>query len=751
LNAARTGRILMNVVMRSSWLVAGGAVLGSLAAGCGSGGGREPASLGVAASLEPSGTTVVASRLTTLEDAIFDQPPSGWYGVAASRDHYLVISQSLGAFVGGYGPRAYVMRDDRVVNPNGTELPGRIPPGLPFQNVAANTGTSWLAFVGAALSVLDLEGNLISTSTLPITARAILWAGDRALVVGAAASAGTYAGIQQGLFLDDAGQPLGDVFDIAPGPTPLHGGAAFDGSRFLIEYSTTDGVFAVGVAKDGRHGPAVQIATDSGDPYGYGLGRNVLSDGRSFLLLYRGSTDDPATLSALHYRTASVDSSLTVTVSEPHIDTQLNANVMTEAYVGDRYLLMDDYHNTNLSVTHDGTPQGPAFTWHPFADDQAAGYAVAADADGSGPLAIDFTGRASRLDESLGLRDDPPMQWGLGPEVLGFAGAIFDGEQFRVEWTDESRASVRTVAVDAGGSILDPGAVGLTGANAVTSGRWLASNGSSVLRLSPGSQAATLTQSDGSVVPVDLSGIGLGTGYNPAVASNGTDYLVAAAEGTTSVAHVSAEGVVLGTKTISVPASANLVFDGKQWLAASNAYSRLQVTAFAADLTPTAPANLLTVPGDLGTWLSLASNGAGALLVWIAHPGPDYQHYEVYASRLSQDLTLLDAPGVLLGTTCLWQPPSAISDGTSYWVSWPEEGTCRPTVRRLAAEPAGGSLLLDDAPVVFADPPINGTVLAAAPGGPVLMVEYPYYSGPLRERVLAVGAPTAYDVIGATL
>lgn len=731
--------------MRTSLALLVGSLFAGFLAGCSQATSQGPEPLGKSTSLEPLGSTIIASRLVTLEDAVFDEGPAGAYAVATSRGHHLLISQSTGAFVGGYGPRAYVMRDNRLLNPNGTELPGKIPPGSIGQ-AAVGTGTHWLAVVSSELSVLDLEGNLVSSSALPFNGRALVWGKDRALVLGASVDASTDAGIQQGQFLDDAGQPLGAVFDIAPGATLLRGGAAFDGSHFVVEYATAEGVFAVAVSSAGALGTPVKIASDNGTSAG--LAMSVLSDGQSFVLLYQRSTDDPAgSPTGPHYRIATVDDSLALTVGDQQIAEGLNPNVTRGAYLDGHYLLADYYNLMAVTFDHDGTQQGPAFSWRPFGD-ETVGFTVSASDDGSSPVVVDTVGHVSRLNGDLNPLDNPPVQFGLGPEMLGISGAAFDGANFRVEWQDAARSSVRSTGVASNGTLLAPGVQALGGANAGASGRYMASNGSSVLRLLAGSSAATLTQSDGSVVSVDLSALAITSNDNQAVVTNGTDYLVGATSDSTRLALVSAGGAVTHTVTLPVAGTPNLAFDGAQWVVAGSGDGAISVTPLAADLTAGTTHSLLTVPGDLGTWLTITTNGAGSFLAWVAHVDDQYQ---VYGSRLSQDLTLLDAPGVLLGSTFAWNPPVAVSDGTNYWVSWPDAGTSRPAVRRIASAPADGNILLDASPFVPADPPMGWATLAAQPGGPVLLVENAYLNGPVRERVLTVGDPTAASVVGAGL
>ncbi|HTQ06679.1 MAG TPA: hypothetical protein VMI54_22640 [Polyangiaceae bacterium] len=723
---------------------------GSFAVGCASSASDGQQPLGKVTSTEPLGTAIVASRLVTLEDAVFDQTPAGGYAAATSRGHHLLISESTGAFVGGYGPRAYVFRDDRNVNPQGTELAGKAVAG--FGNagpLAINSGTHWLALVGSELSVLDLDGNLVASRTLPFTPLSLVWGGDRALVLGSPADPDSYSGVQQGLFVDDSGQALGNVFDVTGGATLLKGGVAFDGAHFLVQYSTAAGAFVVALSSSGDHGAPVQIASDGQDG-SYGVAIGVVSDGQHFLVAYARSSDDPSgSQSGPHYRIATVDDALGVTVSDQQIAAGLNSNVTRVTFVEGRYLLSDYYNAVALSVGTDGNPQGAAFSFNPFPSQGTVGFAISADADGTSPIAYDPVGDATRIGDGLAVLDNPPLAYGLGPAAPGVSGATFDGDRFQVEWQDTARDSVRSVGVNATGTVVAPGTQALGGANAAASGRWMASNGSSVLRLLAGSSAATLTKSDGAVVSVDLSALALGPGYDPKVATDGTNYLVASSNTNIALALVAPDGTVTRTTSLNAVGAPNAVFDGTQWLVATGAYGQLDVTPVSADLTtPGTTQSLLTVPGDDGTWVSIASNGSGSFIAWLAHLDDQYQ---VYGSRLSTGLTLLDAPGVLLGTSYSWNPPSMTSDGTNYWVAWPAGANSAPAVRRIASEATNGNILLDTDPFVLADPPMGWATLAAQPGGPVLLVENPYGGGPVLERVLTVGDPGAGNVVGAGL
>jgi hypothetical protein len=496
-----------------TWAAVDSLAVGLLAVSCVEPGSTDP-TLAQVKSQELSETVIVATRLNTLEDAIFNQPPSGWYGVGIDRGHFLFISQSLGSFAGGYGPRAYVTRDDRVVNPEGTELAGQLPPWMPIDQAAVHTGTHWLAFVGRSLSVLGLEGDLVATRELALSGRAIVRGGERTLILGAAPDAGYYGGIQQGQFLNDEGVPLGPVFDIAPGATLLRGGAAYNGAHFVVEYSTPDGVFAVAVSDAGEHGEPVQIATGRGDPNDYGLAMNVLTDGEGFLLTYQRSYDDPTgTPQGPHFRTASVGDSLELIVGEQQIEEGPNPEGMRSAFIGGRYRFLT-----------------------------GAEYAIYAAADGTSPVMLGFSGAAVRLAEDLTDLGEPVLNFGTGPQPLGASGATFDGDHFVIEWNDPARASVRTIDFSTSGASLTEGPVALEGANAATSARFIASNGSSVLRLLVGSSAATLTGSEGTVATVDLSALALGDGYNPSVATDGTDYLVASSNTGVRLARISSEG-----------------------------------------------------------------------------------------------------------------------------------------------------------------------------------------------------------------
>ena len=126
-----------------------------------------------------------------------------------------------------------------------------------------------------------------------------------------------------------------------------------------------------------------------------------------------------------------------------------------------------------------------------------------------------------------------------------------------------------------------------------------------------------------------------------------------------------------------------------------------------------------------------------SLLVWSVIA--DSVTSKVYCSRVSRDLELLDAPGVLLGNAGQNDAPLVTWDGTYFWVIWPEQWTYRGLVQLVSPEPVGGSILLEESPFIIPGLPISSfSGLVARPGGPVLFAMSPYFSGAMRTMLLNV-------------
>ena len=537
--------------------------------GCGSA--TEEGRLGQ--SNQPLSTRIFASTPTELEPAIIDVPPSGVFAMASFGTSHMIVMQSHTAESGGYGPRAYVVHDGTVANPEGSGFTTALFTLASLKKLALGTGTHWFYAQGKELFVFNIDGSLKGVEPLPFDAHQIAWADDRALLVGA----------EQGQFLDERGRPLGDAFDITAAPTLRNGGLAFDGSNFLLEYSTVEGVFAIGISPTGSVGSPVTVRTVAGQPYDYGHGHSLLSDRQGkFLVLY---DDFVNSTSLLRYRTATVDSSLGVTLGAEQVANGINPGVGSADFLGGRYVFIDRFRNRALYVSRDGIAQGSFFAWTPWSNAQS--YELSASADGGSAVLADFAGLVSRVTANLAIVDNPRLQVGLGPNDLGHGSAAFDGLKFWVSWSDMGRSAIRGAQVGVDGATLAPGPATLaTSQNKEPT--WLVSNGSSVLHFRHSTRSAVLKNPDGSAVTVDFPMFQEGDTW-PSLTSNGDDYLVVSPRNAIGVAVlVSSSGTIERSVEFAAGVSPSATFDGEKYLVAFSgragpSSTGLHVMSFSSD------------------------------------------------------------------------------------------------------------------------------------------------------------------------
>jgi hypothetical protein len=328
-----------------------------------------------------------------------------------------------------------------------------------------------------------------------------------------------------------------------------------------------------------------------------------------------------------------------------------------------------------------------------------------------------------------------------------------------VNWFDAGRSSARAASVDLDGAIVAPGVTSLDGWR--NGYQLLVMNRSSMLRYDIENHSAFITLSNTTTTMVDVPSLADYFGA-PSATTNGEDFLVAAS---------TPQGLVLvrikpdGT-TSSVTISGDkpsVTFDGANYLVSNVQKSEepdanghyeytIRVVSLTPDLTAGTPKPMLTVRSRISPIPTLVSGGDHSLLVWsTALVGSD----ELFCSRVSRHLELLDAPGVRLGESGAARP-GITWDGASYWVTWPkvtwvDDLTYLPAVQLVSPDPVDGNVLLLPEPVVVSDRAIGGVETAVArPGGPVLFVMSPYAYGAMSRMVLWArplreGAPTFGD------
>jgi len=685
---------------------------------------------------EALASTISVSAAVPVEDPIYDNPPYSWYTLASTPNRHLMVMQSPSQVLGGYSAVAFVVRNSTIVNGHGTRLDQPVPFFSPVENAATFSGTRWLIVLGNTLYALNTDGALVSTTALPFDARAIVWGTDRALVVGASSDSPSGSGPNQALFVDAAGRLCGAPFSVVTGSTQLHSGLGFDGSRFLLEYSTLGAVSAVAISTRGDVGTPVELAAEPDDPYGYGDAVGVLSDGHRFLASYLTASD-----SGLHYRLLRANGHLDINADDERVLDDVSGPVTRGAFIGGRYVFLDYSLQRVAAVATTGKEIGTATSYGP-----GAGYigdTLSAAPDGTNPMLLNFDGSFTNLSSKL-TPVGSTAQVGLGPDDESSPAAVFNGKDFTLEWADFGRASSRREHVARDGTRATP-AVGL---GAAVSYGALTSNGSSVLRVNQSQPQAVLTFADDTTTTIDLSPYAVTYGYF-AAGSNGTDYVVVSADGTQATAvRLSPTGQVLGSS--SFVAGLPLVgYDGERYVVASSQSTyRPQTDTWdiaatftplsAADITP-GPTVVVPLVTDIqyGIAESFASGDAQSLLVWSQVENDGQRH--VYCARVGSDLTLLDVPGVPLGQADINSVPAAVAwDGTTYWVAWTSPGSGAPAIRRVSPEPVGGSILPEADPVVAAGEPMGQAVLASQPGGPTLLFASPAPFGASTWRMLSV-------------
>ena len=191
-------------------------------------------------------------------------------------------------------------------------------------------------------------------------------------------------------------------------------------------------------------------------------------------------------------------------------------------------------------------------------------------------------------------------------------------------------------------------------------------------------------------VVLDPEGIAISTGVGdqgcPAVALDGTDYLVVWEDNRSGVAvdvycaRVSTEGSVLDPSGVIISAGIygarhpSVAFDGTNYLVAwQNAFNiygaRVSTAGVVLDVSGIP---ICTASFNQNT-PAVAFDGTNYLVVWADDRSHRGAH--IYGARVGVDGSVLDASGIAISTGVMpqWEPDLAF-DGTNYLVVWQESG-----------------------------------------------------------------------------
>jgi MYXO-CTERM domain-containing protein len=226
-------------------------------------------------------------------------------------------------------------------------------------------------------------------------------------------------------------------------------------------------------------------------------------------------------------------------------------------------------------------------------------------------------------------------------------------------------------------------------------------------------------------VVLDAVAISTTTGnqWEPALAWDGTNYLVVWQEGGGTNTHisgarVSAAGVVLdqtaiATTTGGVPQGPTaLAWDGTNYLVVWMNWRGYQYDIIGTRVSPAgvvldgAGIAISTAPGDQ-VYPAVAWDGSNYLVAWIDERSG---HYDIYGGRVSAAGAVLDGSGILISTTTTTTTPKEAQahpalawNGSNYLVAWKDGRWATSDIYGARVSPAGAVLDAPAFPVATAE------------------------------------------------
>jgi large repetitive protein len=310
--------------------------------------------------------------------------------------------------------------------------------------------------------------------------------------------------------------------------------------------------------------------------------------------------------------------------------------------------------------------------------------------------------RAGATDDIYGARvstagvllDSDGIAISTAPNEQWAAAVGFDGSNYLVAFTSQNRPNVsdydiRAARVSLVGSVLDPDGITISIAANTQHSPAVAFDGTNYLVVWRDERSANaaiygarVSQAgaalDGSAIAVSAGASGQSS---PAVVFDGTNYLVAWADGASGIrgARVSQAGTVLDPNGIAFAASGYdpaVAFDGTNYLVVwADSWTDPDDRVFSAiDGARVSPEGF--VLGGIAIWTTggdalapaVAFDGANYLVVW----GPG----SIYGARVSPNGVVLDPSGIVISTGSGDEFDSTIAfDGTNYLVAWADSRT----------------------------------------------------------------------------
>lgn len=516
-----------------------------------------------------------------------------------------------------------------------------------------------------------------------------------------------------------------------PGPAPA---VASNGQGYLVSYVTGDGLYAQLVAADGTVDPsAIAISPGPGR-----VTPAVVSNGTDYFVVWgvddTGCDEIWGECWAYGYAYgARVTATGTVLDSTPiAIDTSgTRGSAPAVAWNGTEYLTVwtPQLGSTQgVRITADGIVRDTT----PFVIAESGSGTPAIASNGTDYLVTWIQGEGSsnyldisgaRISASGTRLDATPI---LISSILGYdptPTAAYDGSHYVVAWDNGSGVVGRRVGSD--GTVTDPADVPLTGSIQSTdpalafvpsSGGFVVYTGQKTVTSDSDIYASRVTASFTVATADMLVSIAARAEEKPAIASNGTGYLLAWKDGYVNEnidvrgARVADNGSFLDARSIQLSSDS---LDTDSEAVASNGSNYLvawmERSIGGRLVSPDGSGQEIAIStASAGSPISVASDGNGYLVVWSKSVGTQNPNtdQDIFGRRVAGNGTVLDANDIVIAAASgtQWSPIVAWN-GANYQVVWRD---ARNNGGAYGARVSSAGVVLDPAGVPISTFPASG-------------------------------------------
>ena len=599
-----------------------------------------------------------------------------------------------------------ISADGSVLDPIGLFLTPYLAQGFQVPSIAW-IGTSFLVIheVAGPQQETDLygfrvaeDGTLLDLEEFPVAngpgsqyASSIAWDGSRALVTWLFCEAGCpgAAGVSV-TFVEHDGTVEDTVgFPIETSAYFQKPGVAWDGTNYTITWVRWEGIrtnlYAGRVSPDGTLlDRGIPVSVGPGDP----TGPRIAWIGSMYVIAWGDDRDDPSDVFMSRVLT---DGTVLDPGGIPVEQAPGEQSGATVAQLGPNALVAWTEHESGEILGVRLSPDGQFLDPDPISIASGQNDPLW-DLTSAGRVAMAVWVRmgdieAVRLATDGSVLDPDPIVTPFSANAVGVQAAATDGAEVLVIGGDTRRGRTATTAarVDGSGEHLDGTGTLLGGVGAVEAA-W---NGEMYLdvywsygRYNTANIRAARVAADAQLI--DVGGFPVANGAypqrNPAVASDGNEWLVVYEDRRTgqadiSAALVSADGLVEKSRIVVSSVQGNqevprVTWDGENYLVAWEDMRGSGTDVYAARVTADGavldPAGIKVGDAEGGSFPRLVGGNGLSMVVWETSN-------TVRAARLDQDGTVLDPGGFRLASDTDLSRPQVAWDGRAFLVAW-EQG-----------------------------------------------------------------------------